>query len=99
MSALCYFHSSHKLELDFKGMIERAEAVKTVRKDLVWVDWERYSSRQDARMKLGGFTGMIEFEGDLTEFMPYLRVGEIVHIGKATSFGLGKFRIEAEKQA
>lgn len=91
VSALYYFHASNRLELDFKGIVERAEAVRTVRRDLSWIDWARYSARQDARMKLGGFVGTIEFEGDLTEFMPLLRIGEIVHIGKATSFGLGKY--------
>ncbi len=97
ISSLSYFHTGNKMEADFKGIIERAGAVKTVRKDLTWIDWERYSTRQDARMKLGGFVGTMAFEGDIMEFMPYLRIGEIVHIGKATSFGLGKFRIDRER--
>ncbi len=44
-------------------------------------------------MKLGGFVGRITFEGDLTPFLPYIRIGEAVHVGKATSFGLGRYRI------
>lgn len=44
---------------------------------LKWHDWERYSARQDTKMKMGGFTGRIAFEGNL---------GEFLHVGKGTSF-------------
>lgn len=91
ISTLSYFHAQKRLDLDFKGIIDRAKSIRTVRKDIIWIDWERYSARQNTRMKLGGFTGTIQFDGNLTEFMPLLKIGEIVHIGKATSFGLGKY--------
>jgi len=94
ISSLSYFHEGIKMELDYQGIIDRSMAVKTTRKDITWNDWERYSSRQDARMNLGGFVGKLEFAGELGEFMPFLRLGELVHIGKATSFGLGKYKIE-----
>lgn len=93
VSSLSYFHCQRELNLDFKGVIERAQAVRVVGKELKWIDWERYSARQDTRMKLGGFVGIMAFEGDITEFMPFLRIGEIVHLGKATSFGLGQYVI------
>ena len=93
ISSLSYFHGGEKLEVDYKGLIERSAKVQAVKKDVRWIDWERYSSRQDERMMLGGFIGEMEFEGDVTEFLPFLRFGELVHIGKATSFGLGKFKI------
>jgi len=44
-------------------------------------------------MKLGGFLGNITFEGDLKEFIPFIKLGEYIHIGKQTSFGLGKYEI------
>ena len=44
-------------------------------------------------MKLGGFVGSITFEGNMREFMPYLLAGEILHVGKGTGFGLGKYKI------
>jgi CRISPR/Cas system endoribonuclease Cas6 (RAMP superfamily) len=56
-----------------------------------WQDWERYSNRQQTRMKLGGFVGEATFEGELREFIPLLRMGEHLHVGKNTSFGLGKY--------
>lgn len=61
--------------------------------DLHWQDWERFSSTQEIRMKLGGFVGKLELWGELTPWMQPIRVGELLHVGKATSFGMGKYRI------
>ncbi|HLF85610.1 MAG TPA: CRISPR system precrRNA processing endoribonuclease RAMP protein Cas6 [Nitrospiria bacterium] len=93
ISTLSYFHCEKRLELDFKGMIERAQDVKAKKRDLSWYDWERYSARQDVRMKMGGILGSVTFSGDLAEFMPYLLLGEHLHVGKGTSFGLGKYEV------
>ncbi|MCE8429907.1 MAG: CRISPR system precrRNA processing endoribonuclease RAMP protein Cas6 [Candidatus Methanoperedens sp.] len=48
------------------------------------------------KLKMGGFLGEITFEGDLNEFMPFLKLGEYLHIGKGTVFGLGKYEIIGE---
>lgn len=96
ISTISYFHYGERLALDFKGLIERAGRVETVRRDTAWDDWERYSTRQDTTMKLGGLKGKALFRGELKEFMPFLRVGEMIHVGKNTSFGLGKYRMEAK---
>lgn len=93
ISTLSYFHYGKRLELDFKGLIEMASKIKVKERNIKWHDWERYSARQDTRMKMGGFIGNISFEGDLGEFMPFIKTGEIIHVGKGTSFGLGKYDI------
>lgn len=92
-SLLSYFHCEKQLDLDFKGLIEEAKGVKVQKGNLRWVDWERYSNRQDTKMKMGGFIGSVTFEGDLEPFLPFLLLGEHVHVGKGTSFGLGKYQI------
>lgn len=96
LSSLAGVHCGEKWELDWKGLIDRTKEIKTVLSDLVWKDWERYSQRQDTKLKMGGFLGEITFEGDLTEFMPFLKLGEYLHIGKGTVFGLGKYEIVGE---
>ena len=99
LSNLAYFHCGTDLGLDFRGLIAAAEAVQTVSSHLRWYDWERYSSRQDARVQMGGFLGRVTYTGDLQPFLPLLRLGSYVHVGKGTSFGLGKYVIEAGPEA
>jgi len=94
LSLLYYFHcGGDSSEWDFKGIINKAEGVKVMKRDLRWYDWERYSARQDTRMKMGGFVGKITFKGDIGPFMSILRAGEVLHVGKGTAFGLGRFEI------
>jgi hypothetical protein len=73
--------------------IEGAKDIAIARSNVYWRDWERYSARQDARMKLGGLVGSVRYVGPLTSFLPYLLFGEYLHVGKNTSFGLGKVRV------
>lgn len=101
ISALSYFHCGEKLNWDFRGLIESAKAVETVSSDLRWSDWERYSTRQAQRMKLGGMVGTISYRsepGVLTEFFPMLNLGQYIHVGKGTSFGLGRYEVLQEGQ-
>ena len=96
-SWLAEIHCDEKWDLDYKGLINKAkEQVTTTHSDLWWHDWERYSQRQDKKLKMGGFMGEITFEGDLAEFLPFLKLGEYLHIGKGTVYGLGKYEIVGE---
>ncbi|MEW6215942.1 MAG: CRISPR system precrRNA processing endoribonuclease RAMP protein Cas6, partial [Nitrospirota bacterium] len=91
LSLLYYFHcNGDPSEWDFKGMIEKAKEIKVKNKDLRWYDWQRYSGRQETRIKMGGFVGSITFEGGIDPFMPLIKAGEVLHVGKGTGFGLGK---------
>jgi CRISPR-associated endoribonuclease Cas6 len=96
LSNLAYFHCGAELDLDFKGLIERAKSVETHNGHVQWRDWERYSARQDAKMKLGGFVGEAEYRGKLSDFIPLINLGEKIHVGKATGFGLGRYEIELD---
>jgi hypothetical protein len=96
ISLLSYFHCGRELNADYKGLIERAGSVATFRKEVRWWDWERWSARQDTKMKMGGFVGEMTFSGELAEFMPFLELGELVHVGKGTGFGLGRYEIAPE---
>ena len=42
-------------------------------------------------MKMGGFMGEITYEGDLKEFWPYIKLGEYMHVGKGSGFGLKRY--------
>ncbi|MBV5329735.1 MAG: CRISPR system precrRNA processing endoribonuclease RAMP protein Cas6 [Chlorobium sp.] len=83
--------------IDYKGLVARASAVAVTNSSCRWTDIERYSNRQHTAMLMGGITGVITYQAeDLSEFIPLLRYCETAHLGKQTSFGLGRIRIEAE---
>jgi hypothetical protein len=42
--------------------------------DLRWLDWERWSHRQNTAMKLGGLVGTLTLEGDVAPFAANLEV-------------------------
>jgi hypothetical protein len=64
--------------------------------DLAWQDWTRYSSRQDVLMQLGGLVGKVWVDGRaVTDLWRLLWLGQWVHVGKATSMGLGQYRLGA----
>ncbi|MFH1491563.1 MAG: CRISPR system precrRNA processing endoribonuclease RAMP protein Cas6 [Pseudomonadota bacterium] len=79
--------------LDYKGLIQRAEDIRTVKSSLEWFDWRRYSNRQEREMFMGGMLGSVTYEGKLGEYLPLLDFCEKVHLGKNTSFGLGKVAV------
>lgn len=44
-------------------------------------------------MKMGGFVGQVEYRGELGDFVPLLKLGERVNVGKGTGFGLGRYAV------
>ncbi len=97
VSSLFTHYGSGEPDLDYKGLVRRAQAVEIVESDLRWLDWERYSNRQEMKMLMGGMIGSVTYAGDLREFLPVLRICEEVHLGKQTTFGLGKITIEFQE--
>ena len=92
-SDLVRFHCGTKLDLDYRRWIEQAAEVREVTGQVRWYDWERYSQRQERKIKLGGLVGEVEFAGEWDPFMPLLRLGADLHVGKGTGFGLGRYEI------
>ncbi len=76
--------------LDYRGLVARAAAVEVARSNLRWVDWERYSSRQDQTMLMGGMLGTVTYRGPLGEYLPLIEAVRELHLGKQTAFGLGR---------
>jgi len=89
IALLDYFHCGGEFPPERREFVDRARAVETVASDLRWVDWERYSNRQQTRMRLGGFVGQVTYRGDFIDFLPYLLLGTYTHVGKGATFGLG----------
>lgn len=93
---LCKFYGKEFNYPELNILINKAKEIESGTLNLRWQERERYSRRQDQRMLLGGITGIMECEGDLKPFLPWLLLGQDLHIGKNTSFGLGKYQLKFE---
>lgn len=91
---LTYFHCGNVFDRDHRELLEMSKSVEITKKDLQWREWVRYSTRQKVDMKIGGIVGSFDIKGPLRPFLPFLKIGEYIHIGKLTSMGLGQFKIE-----
>lgn len=91
---LAEFHGDGALQKNFAPLHEAAAEIRDDKK-LEWRDWTRYSSRQEQKMILGGVVGEWSLEGRLAAFMPYLDLGQSLHVGKEAAFGLGGYRLTA----
>ena len=107
VSSLSYFHAGHQWETDYRSWIERAKQVETTAAHVSWMDWQRYSTRQQRHMNLGGIVGQVTYSGDastglstgITPFLPLLRLGELIHVGKGAVFGNGQYRLDSDSDS
>jgi len=81
-------------DIDFQAMRERAAAIRMTRCDLRQVEAARRSSRTGQVHAIGGFVGVAEYEGALSEFVPYLEAAQWTGIGRQCGWGKGELRLE-----
>lgn len=94
LSSLLAYHGSGEPQLDYKGLVHRAIDVQTMESSIRWFDWRRYSNRQEQAMFMGGMVGEIMYADVPGEYFPILSFCREVHLGKQTTFGLGKIEVE-----
>jgi len=94
LTSLLYFYCNDNSPSYFKDEIQIDKNIHVVDNNLIWHNWDRYSARQKRRMKLGGLIGNICFKGDFKNIIPYLIACSWIHIGKGTTFGMGKYIIQ-----
>ena len=87
---LAEFHAGSALVNDFAPLVAASTQLQET-KNLRWLDWTRYSSRQQQSMALGGVVGEWQISGNLAPFLPFLHLGQWLHVGKEASFGLGHY--------
>ena len=75
-------------------LLEMSQSVQMVTNKTRWVDWDRYSTRQQQKMNLGGLVGSAIYQFPNTQtalqLLPLLELARYIHVGKATVFGHGK---------
>jgi hypothetical protein len=81
-------------ERSFAKLAACAGEVRTVERQLRALRWERWSMEKDVRHPMRGLVGEVVCEGPVGPLLPVLRAAEVVHVGKGTSHGLGRVRVE-----
>jgi len=94
VSTLRELYGEGPLAIDFKDFGERASRVSMTSCEVAPVAVERVSRGTGQRHSLGGFTGFAEYEGDLTEFLPYLEIARWTGVGRQTVWGKGEVAYE-----
>lgn len=94
ISTLRELYGEGPLDIDFRAFGERAALIRMTRCEIRHVDVVRRSSRTGQTHPIGGFTGEAEYEGGLTEFVPYLRAAEWTGVGRQTVWAKGQVRVE-----
>jgi CRISPR-associated endoribonuclease Cas6 len=96
ISTLRALYGAGPLEIDFRGMGDRAATVRLTQCEMHWAKVERKSGRTGQVHPLGGFMGTAEYEGDLGEFVPWLQAARWVGVGRQTVWGKGDVRVVSE---
>ncbi len=90
--SLRYFHGDgqkERFEIDW----DAAARVEIVHQELEGQRFKRFSNRQKRPVHLAGFTGRITYRGEIGQFYPWLKIGELLHVGKNTVFGMGGYGV------
>ncbi len=93
LSSLIFFYGEGALDLDFQELLSIASKVELVKDRTHLERWDRYSNRQQQKVKMAGIIGEVEYHGELEPFLPYLVLGQYCYIGKNTVFGQGNYKI------
>jgi len=64
-----------------------------------WGDLQRWSARQQQEMVFGGLIGFLEYHGHIQPFLPWLALGEWLHIGGKSTFGFGSYQLQIAEQS
>jgi hypothetical protein len=98
LTILCalYGTGADAADNDFARLDALAGGIEWVKQDITLLEpWKRLSQERNVEHEMRGVLGRVIFAGkELGAFMPILRMAEKTHIGKATSFGLGRIRVE-----
>ena len=94
-SLLTYFFGKQPLEAPFAALLDEAADVRIEDADLRWREGARRSSRQRARIPMGGIVGSMVATGPVVSALwPCLWLGQWTHIGKGCTMGLGRYVLE-----
>jgi hypothetical protein len=104
VNSLCTFYGPGSIDADFKALGNLAEQVTTLGASLRWVKRTRFSSKRRLQHELSGFIGKCVYDlshlpdGAWEDLFRWLLAGELLHVGKHTVWGNGRFACSLEKE-
>jgi hypothetical protein len=93
-SDLSALYGDGRPDLNYKELVENSKQVAISTSSIQFKCTQSFSNRKAALTPLAGITGSVDFLGDITQFMPYLVMGQWLHIGKQATFGMGQYHLE-----
>lgn len=82
---------------DRDQLLQQAENVTCTRDQTTWQDLKSYSNRQKRATPIGGLIGQATFAGNLSDILPYLLIGELIHVGKNAVKGNDWYKLDLEQ--
>jgi hypothetical protein len=95
IAALDHLYGSGAVRFDWNALSEAAAQVRTVASSLHADHIERRSAKTRQVHPIGGFTGTVEYEGEIGPFLPLLRVGRWTGAGRQTVWGKGAYELSS----
>jgi len=93
INALSIAYGNGPMNVDFREMGRRAEAVTTQEVHIEWQEARRRKRNPAIWHDLSGFKGRVTYVGDIGPFLPLIVLGEYVHVGEDAVFGNGWYRV------
>lgn len=94
VSSITQLYCHAPMQANFNELIQMIDSIE-FESNLIWYDNTRYSNRQQQRVPLGGVLGSIQLRHVPPQWAMLLHIGQWLHIGKETVFGLGKYSLTA----
>lgn len=87
--------ASEALHPEIRQVIEaEAARVPVVEDDTRWLEVRDYSARSGSELLMGGKVGRAVYGEGAARFLPLLRAGEILHVGKNAASGCGRIQVD-----
>lgn len=98
-TAVAAEHDAHLARLrewreQWPQLLAAADAVRLVGRGARWLELERYSSRHDRKLEMGGLVGEARYQGDIAQLTELLAWGQLCHVGKYAVAGNGWFELD-----
>jgi hypothetical protein len=93
VAEVCELHLGEPTGMDFKSLKLAAAQLRFISPRFQHCAFSRWSNRQQQAMRLEGIVGGALIDGPLEPFWPLLHLGQWLHAGGKTSFGLGRYHL------